>query len=146
MASFGEWQYTCDRGATVDAYRRATAGYSRICDCSGCRNFVAVGPTVFPDAFLDFLHALGIDPAKDGEVYQAARQSPGRHIYGGWYHFIGTLDVTGDFEVVQFAPGFSAYLCRAVAPCLETLKGQSLVQVEFHSEVVPWVLAEPEPN
>jgi hypothetical protein len=46
----------------------------------------------FPAEFLSLLDQLGIDPCKDAEVYRNARLAPGRHDYGGWYHFIGTLD------------------------------------------------------
>jgi hypothetical protein len=144
MTRFGEWQYTCDREATADAYRRATAGGSRTCNCAGCRNFVAAGLQVFPSEFLKFLESLGIDPTKDGEVYHIARLSPGRHIYGGWYHFVGVLDVTGDFAPVEFGGGFSSHLLDAYAPRIETLKDKPVVQVEFASEQVPWVLLEQE--
>src|SRR5262245_48709161 len=144
MERFGEWQYTCDRDATADAYRRATAGGSRTCDCAGCRNFVAAGSSVFPTAFVQFLESLGIDPSKDGEVYHLGPQSPGRHVYGGWFHFVGSLDVTGDFAAVQFGDGFSSHRCHATAPRIETLEGKQVVQLEFYTECVPWVLAEPE--
>jgi|RhiMetdeSRZDD1v2_1073273.scaffolds.fasta_scaffold399887_3 hypothetical protein len=144
MTRFGSWQFTCDRAATADAYGRATAGGSRTCDCAGCRNFVAAGLQVFPAAFLEFLESLGIDPSKDGEVYHMARQSPGRHIYGGWYHFIGVLEVTGDFPAVEFGDGFLSHLCVARAPRIETLEGRPVVQLEFHADRVPWVLTEQE--
>lgn len=98
MAKFGEWHYTCDRPATVEAYRRASAGGSKTCQCAACRNFVAAGLVVFPAAFLDLLDSLGIDPRKDGEAYHMARHSPGRHLYGGWFHFVGTLELTGDSQ------------------------------------------------
>ena len=144
MAQFGEWHYTFDRTATLDAYRRATAGGSRTCSCVGCRNFVAAGPGVFPPAFLKLLDDIGIDPTKDGEVYHVARHSLGRHIYGGWFHFVGALETVGDFAAVELADGFSSHLTPASAPRIETLEGQAVVQLEFHTECVPWVLAEPE--
>ena len=144
MAQFGEWQYTCDRAATVDAYRRAAAGGSRTCDCTGCRNFVAAGLQVFPAPFLALLASLGIDPLKDGEVYHIARRSSGWHSYGGWYHFVGALEITGDFSAVSFGDGFSSHLCLASAPRLETLVGQPVVQLEFDTDRVPWVLPEQE--
>ena len=146
MAQFGEWQYTCDRAATVDAYRRAADGGSQTCKCAGCRNFVAARLQVFPAPFLALLDSLGIDPVKDGEVYHLARGSTGRHIYGGWYHFVGTLEVTGDFAAVNFGDGFTSHLCRASAPRLDALVGQPVVQLEFHTDGVPWVLQEHEPD
>ena len=144
MAQFGEWQYRCDRIATIDAYQRAAESGSGSCSCAGCRNFVAARPQVFPAPFLALLDSMGIDPIKDGEVYHIARRSPGRHIYGGWYHFVGTLEVGGDFAAVNFGHGFTAYLCLASAPALNTLLGQPLVQLEFQTDDVPWVLPEEE--
>ena len=37
---------------------------------------------------------------KDAEAYHNARLAPGRHDYGGWYHFVGQLTVDGDFAAV----------------------------------------------
>src|SRR5690348_4979606 len=92
MDSLGQWPYTCDRVATAEVYSRASLGYSSQRNCNGCRNFVAARAEAFPRAFLFLLTALGIEPAKDGEVYHNGRLSPGKHHYGGWFHFGGTLD------------------------------------------------------
>jgi hypothetical protein len=146
MAAFGAWQFTCDRQATEDAYAREGTGNSAHCTCNGCRNFVVARCDVYPKAFLTLLDSLGIHPAKDGEVYHNGRLSPGIHHYGGWFHFVGTLDVTGDFPPVQFAEGFSVYLCSKSAPCLPALKDLPLVQVEFTASAVPWRLNELEPD
>ena len=142
MASFGLWEYSCDRQATIEAYARIDRGGSETCTCNGCRNFSGARPHVFPSKFLALLNSVGIDSAKDGEVYHNGQLSPGVHDYGGWFHFVGTLDKTGDFPVMQPADGFSAWLCRRHAPALRGLDGLTLVQVEFHAERVPWVLPE----
>ena len=89
---------------------------------------------------------LGIDPEKEAEVYRNARLAPGRHDYGGWYHFIGTLDETGDFPPVDYGAGFAAWMCRSSALRLPSLRGVNVVQLEFHSDAVPWLLDEPEPQ
>jgi hypothetical protein len=99
MAMFGEWEYTCDRASTIEAYARASAGGSDTCRCNTCRNFAAVRASVFPPSFLTVLDSLGIDPRKDGEVYHNARIEPGRHDYAGWFHFIGALDRDGKFPL-----------------------------------------------
>jgi hypothetical protein len=91
------------------------------------------------------LDQLGIDPLKDAEVYRNARLSPGCHDYGGWYHFIGTLDETGDFPAIQLGEGFTAWLCCASAPRLASLESAPTVQLEFRAEQVRWLLNEPEP-
>jgi hypothetical protein len=145
MPRFGDWTYTADREATVRAYSEAEGGWTERCGCAPCRNFRLVRARVLPDDFLELLDALGIDPAKEAEVYHNARLAAGRHDYGGWYHFVGTLAATGDIAPMVLAPGFSAWMCRAAAPRLPSLKGLAAVQLEFHCEAVPWLLDEPEP-
>lgn len=142
MTAFGEWEFSCDRQATADAYARATRGASERCSCNGCRNFVAARGQIFPKAFFEFLDSVGIDSLKDGEVYHNARLRSGLHDYGGWFHFIGTLIRTGDFPVIRMAPGFTVWLSKTGAPPLEVLAGLPLVEVHFHTEMVPWMLDE----
>jgi hypothetical protein len=145
MADFGRWKYTVDRAATIEAYAAAERGGVDGCDCGNCRNFRLARQEAFPAAFVRLLDQLGIDPRKDAEVYYIGRDRPGRHRYGGWYHFVGTLHETGDFPLVELAPGFQVFLCRAASPRLASLKNSAAVQVEFIADAVPWLLDEPEP-
>jgi len=144
VPTFGEWAYCNDRAATTEAYARADHGGADVCTCNGCRNFVKVRDGVFPAEFVSLLESLGIDPQKDGEVYHNGRLAPGSHDYGGWFHFVGSLDRTGDFAPVDFGGGFTAWLQKRSAPGLIALKDLSLVQLEFHATNVPWGLDEPE--
>jgi hypothetical protein len=144
MARFGQWAFSTDRDATRLAYGRVERGGVDTCNCADCRNFRVARARAFPAEFLSLLDQLGIDPCKDAEVYRNARLAPGRHDYGGWYHFIGTLDQTGDFPPVDFGDGFSVWMCRASAPRLPSLEGMPVVQVEFHAQAVPWLLDEPQ--
>ena len=91
---------------------------------------------------MDLLESLGIDPSKDSEIYHTCRMSPGKHLYGGWFHFVGTLEVTGDFAPVEMAGGFTAWMGRGASQCLEEFKGLPLVQVELSATGVPWCLDE----
>jgi hypothetical protein len=140
MAEFGQWRYTVDRTATADAYAREAAGGAQKCTCTGCRNFVVARDEILPARFVEFLNTLGVDSTKDAEVYHSGRIAPGCHHYGGWYHFIGTLDSTGDFAPVDFGNGFTAWLCAAHAPRISTMSDRSVVQVEFSTNRAPWVL------
>ena len=142
MSSFGQWKYTADRDATILAYSRTERGGADTCNCADCRNFRVARADTFPAGFLALLDELGIDPRKDAEVYYNARLAPGRHCYGGWYHFVGTLDQTGDW--VDLGDGFSVWMCHASGPRLPSLEGMQVVQVEFRAEAVPWLLDEPE--
>ncbi len=122
MPTFDNWTYSLDREATVKAYQAVSHGGAETCDCAGCRNFVLARATVFPVSFLALLDYLGIDCLKDGEAYHNGRISPGRHDYGGWFHFIGTLHETGDFPPAYLDKGFSVWMCRASAPRLSSLR------------------------
>jgi hypothetical protein len=146
MTLFGEWEYSSDRDATILAYGQAEGGGVDSCDCNGCRNFRVARERVFPATFHTLLGQLGIDLHKDGEVWRAGRLALGRHVYGGWYHFIGTLDKTGDFAPIDLGPNFKVWMCHANAPRLPSLKEKSVVQVGFYTEMVPWLLDEPEPD
>jgi hypothetical protein len=146
MPELGSWHFRSDRDATAAAYDHVAAGNSATCTCRHCRNFLLVRDAVFPVGFKELLASLGVDPAKDAEVYHEGRLGPDRHCYGGWYHFIGVLDVTGDFAPVQFGEGFITYLCDASAPRLEPFKDRAVVQLEFRAENVPWRLNEAEPQ
>ena len=127
MASLGAWRYTCDRKATLEAYARVYRGDSNRCTCNGCRNFVAARAEVFAPAFLSLLATLGIDLAKDGEVYQNGRLAPGKHHYGGWFHFVGTLDETEDFPLVKFGEDLAVMLYQRSAPSHPELRDLPLV-------------------
>jgi hypothetical protein len=144
LSTFGLWEFTVDREATVAAYALADRGGSDQCSCNGCRNFSVARNAVYPAAFLALLESLGIDSLKDGEVFHNARLGPGVHDYGGWFHFIGSLHRTGDFPVVDLTKDFQVWFLQASAPPLASLKGHHLVQVEFHATTVPWVLNERE--
>ena len=146
MAEFGQWKYNADRDATIAAYAQEPHGFTKKCGCAVCRNFELARERVFPPEFLALLNKLGIDPHKEAEAYHNGRLASGFHDYGGWYHFIGTLEETGDFPPVDFGGSFCAWMCRASAPRLASLKSANAVQLEFHSEAVPWLLDEPEPR
>jgi hypothetical protein len=144
-ATFGKWKYSVDRAATIMAYRKEERGGADTCDCNGCRNFRLARHRAFPTEFLVLLDELRIDPRKDGEVYRCARVAPGRHIYGGWFHFVGTLDETGDLPPVRFGPDFEVWMRRTEAPRFSSLRDKQIVELGFGTEAVPWLLDEPEP-
>jgi hypothetical protein len=144
MHEFGEWRYTVDREATRTAYTREPAGGAATCTCNGCRNFVAARDRILPPQLVAFLESLGIDPTKDAEAYHCGRVAPGRHHYGGWYHFVGTLDVTGDLARIEFSEGFFAWMSTARAPRIASLQSASVVELAFSTDRAPWVLNEPE--
>jgi hypothetical protein len=145
MPIFGQWRYTVDHDATALAYSQVDVGGVDSCDCAPCRNFRLAREQVFPPKFLALLQQLGIDPHKDAEVYHNGRTASGLHDCGGWFHFVGTLDETGDFPPVSYGDDFTSWMSGAAAPRLSSLNDLPAVQLEFHAIAVPWLLDEPEP-
>lgn len=65
----GDQKILYDRERTQRAYAGMTSGDAEECGCSHCRNFAAQRSTAYPETFRRVLDQLGIDPAKEGEVY-----------------------------------------------------------------------------
>jgi hypothetical protein len=81
----------------------------------------------------------------EGEIYHIYRVSPGKHNYGGWFHFVGVLEEPSDFPLVKIDDTFYARMCQYKgAPCLTSLNGLPLVQLEIDAMAVPWCLGEEE--
>lgn len=129
-----------DRDATVAAYSQVRHGDAERCGCSGCRNFIAGRTQAFPDAFRTFLAELGIDPNKEGEVYECGPVEGGLYFYGGWFYFVGELVEAGQRlsnEGESFEYWFSSSFPSPLA-----VFGKAVATVEFTTRI-PWILDEP---
>ena len=146
MPKFGQWTYTVDREATFAAYARSGDGGVDTCECAFCRNFRMVRSTVFPDAFLRLLDELGIDPVKDVEVWECRGDTPGMHLYGGWYHFVGALETSSEVSPERFGEGFEVKLSSARTMRSDVFDGLDTVELSFFAYAVPWGLDEPDPG
>lgn len=60
--------------------------------------FAAQLSSVFPDEFRFLLKNIGIDPLKEGEVYELGPEGD-RRIYGGWFYFSGEIIKAGERNV-----------------------------------------------
>lgn len=145
MAVFGRWEYVVDRAATIAAYRQTELGGADSCVCARCRNFRLARDRVFPSGFRSLLDQLGIDLCKEAEIYGLGEVAPGFDDCSGWFHFVGTLEIAGDFPPVDFGAGFSAWMRHAGAPRLSSLINLPAVQLEFRARMVPWLLKEARP-
>lgn len=141
--TYRDWIFDCDVESTREAYTSITAGGVETCLCAECRNFLAQRTSAFPSEVLDLFNQLGVDWKRDAETYQMARLEPGIHLYGGWFHFVGTIlkepsgPATLDNFTIDFLPN------NALAA--KVFEHQSLVQVEITVKL-PWVLSEAETN
>src|SRR5262245_47279035 len=66
---FGRWKLQADAEATKRAYEQIAIGSPERCGCLHCRNFVAARSTVYPEPVLVLFRELGIDSAKEAEIY-----------------------------------------------------------------------------
>ncbi len=129
-----------DRAATVAGYNSVLRGDADRCACLYCRNFSAQRANVYPPAFLALLDQLGIDPKKEGEVFDAAGADDGnklRHT-GGWFYFVGELIEKGE-KLVQ--AGTFQYWFQPSFPRPPACFGEHAAAIEFSTEL-PWVLDE----
>ena len=142
--------------ATRTAYAKLAVGSPEECGCEPCRNFAAQRNTIYSPPARALFEALGIRSDREAEIYHMSRVESGRHLYGGWFHFVGFI-VSGadaaklvsenvwrpdlESESENFGLGFTArvHLVR------EPFKGSPLVQLEFDAHV-PWILEAKEPQ
>ena len=128
-----------DREATAAAYGNLLFGDADRCKCVYCRNFAAQRATVYSQAFRAFLDQLGIDPQKEGEVYDMAGPDERRvRPTGGWFYFVGELIEKGE-RLVQ--DGDFQYWFQPSFPRPPAAFGKEVAAIEF-SVQVPWVLDE----
>ena len=138
-----QWILEADRSATETAYAQ-NIGFK--CDCSGCRNFYSVRRLGFPSELLQLLSQFGIDPNKDGENYDLGLLHDGHPKlvqYGGWYHFVGTIEKDGG-NPVQLNRDWSVWFSKRIVSPDAAFRGLPLVQLEFEAKL-PWILDEPYP-
>ena len=141
--TYRDWVLECDVDATRAGYETISAGGAETCDCAGCQNFLAQRDAVYPAEVLDLFNELGVNYKRDAETYHMARLEPGVHLYGAWFHFVGSIvkepigPATLDNFTIDFIPD------KALAA--KAFENQRLVQIETTVKL-PWVLSEPELN
>jgi hypothetical protein len=128
-----------DREATEAAYSAVPSGDAERCTCVYCRNFAAQRANIYPEAFRVLLDRLGIDPSKEGEVYDAAGADERRiRPTGGWFYFVGELIEKGE-RLIQ--AGDFQYWFQPSFPRPPASFGKYVAAIEFSAQV-PWVLGE----
>ena len=152
----GRWQIEFDPAATADCCKNVVASW--YCECSPCRNFLALGKKAFPSAALDLFEKLGVDVQKPAEVYHSAREENGLHNYGGWFHFVGRIESGADalrqigdtpcngvFELESLSENFQFGFSNCLGLVPKEFRGKATVQLEFITKV-EWTIAESEPS
>jgi hypothetical protein len=128
-----------DWDATVVAYRGLPFGDADRCGCIYCRNFASQRASVYPQDFRTLLDKLGIDPNKEGEVYDCAGAGERKvRPTGGWFYFVGELVESGE-RLIQ--AGAFQYWFQPSFPRAPACFGECVAAIEFAVEVA-WVLDE----
>ena len=141
--TYRDWILECDVEATRAGYETVAVGGAESCHCAGCQNFLAQRDAVYPAEVFNLFDELGVNYKRDAETYHMARLEPGVHLYGAWFHFIGSImkepisPATLDNFTIDFIPN-NALAAKA-------FENQPLVQIETTVKL-PWVLSEPELN
>ena len=140
----GDRLFRYDRAMTQKAYADITADGAVECGCSYCRNFIAQRASIYPASFLALLDQLGIDPTKEGEVYECGPSENGTRLYGGWFFLTGQMIEKGEGQAQQDGVCYWIDGGRTL-PSPNGEFGLDLLALNFTIRV-PWILAEdPEP-
>jgi hypothetical protein len=139
--TYRDWIFDCDVEATRAGYQTTSVGGAESCECTYCRNFVLQRDSVYPAEVMNLFNELGVNYTRDAETYHMARLEGGLHLYGSWFHFVGSIlkkpigPATLDNLTIDFVPD-DALAAKA-------FEDQRLVQIEITVKL-PWVLPEPE--
>jgi hypothetical protein len=109
IAQIGRWKIQFDREATREAFLSLPMGSPESCGCGDCVNFAASRDRAYPSLVLSIFNQLGIDSHKESEIWHTHRDENGLHHYGGFFHFIGTIEIGRDVMVKMNGHGTYAF-------------------------------------
>jgi hypothetical protein len=136
----GDQRVRFDQALTTTAYQTVPSGDAERCGCSYCLNFAAQRSSAYPSKFRLMLAKIGIDPDKEGEVYELGPDG-GNRIFGGWFYFAGEVAEGGGRN--STLPNFEYWFVNArQLPEPPADFGEKVAAVEFIT-TSPWVLTYP---
>ena len=141
----GKWEVEFDRDATRAAYAKIENFCVEQCHCVYCKNFEAIRDEVYTEEFKSILKDIGIDARKEAEVYYIRAVNKNRHLYGGWFHFVGRYNYTGTDRInghnnlIKINDTIEMSLSDHALLVDSAFKSEAVVQLEFKVEV-PWVI------
>ena len=141
----GDQTIRYDRDATAAVYGTLEHGDAERCGCLLCKNFAVQRNLVYPPSFRSLLEQLGIDPNKEGEVFEYGPVDDGCHLYGGWFYLMGEMVTAGERNYKapdshDDAHHFEFFFTRS-HPNAKAFRGGPMLAIEFTTHV-KWVLPE----
>jgi hypothetical protein len=147
------WKLQSDPDATRSAFSHLELGSPESCGCTDCLNFAAARERAYPSEILTVFDQLGIDSHKESEIWHYCREDSGVHLYGGFFHFVGSIesgkdakemvDGYGTIDLEAIGEGFEFGFTSNVALVPKSFGDALVVQLEFQTKI-PWVLDSPE--
>lgn len=139
-----------------DAVLGGCTGSPEAWGCDPWRNWIAVRAHAYPPEVLALLAQLGINHKCESEVHHLARLPNGVHLYGGWFHCVGSIEAGedalkptsetgGTFELEPVGGAFKVGVTEKLGLVPESFKNVPIIQIEFLAEA-PWVLSAVEPE
>jgi hypothetical protein len=145
VVDLGPLRLECDLEATRAAYADVAGGRADGCSCNGCRNWVALRPSL-ANGLGKPLERLGIPLDKDVEIAHVAREKSGLHSYVGWWHFVGrVLDGPNGYWALPEVDHVRLKVEERSDLAAPSFADRPVLQLGLHAEL-PWVLDEPEPE
>jgi hypothetical protein len=148
VVNIGRWKLRCDAEATVRAFSGVLIGSPESCGCAECLNFAVVRDRAYPLEALALFEQLGIDPLKESEIWYTHCDESGLHHYGGFFHFVGSIESgedpkrmvngVGTFELESIGEYFEFGFTSDAALIPESFAGKEVAQLEFQTKVA-WV-------
>lgn len=155
VVNIGRWKLKCDAEATRKAFSGVSIGSPESCGCGECLNFAAARDRAYPPEVLAIFEQLGIDHRKESEIWHTHRDESGLHHYGGFFHFVGSIESdqdakrmingVGTFELEPIGEHFEFGFTSDAALLPESFVGKEITQLEFQTKVA-WVSDEKEPD
>ena len=155
VVNIGRWKLRCDAEATREAFSGVLIGSPESCGCTECLNFAAVREVVYPPEVLAIFDRVGIDPRKESEIWHTHRDESGLHHYGGFFHFVGSIESgkdakrmvngVGIFELESIGENFKYGFTSDAALTPESFVGKEVARLEFQTKAA-WVLDAKEPD
>ncbi|MGA8273284.1 MAG: hypothetical protein WB919_17110 [Candidatus Sulfotelmatobacter sp.] len=129
-----------DDSRTRAAYVAMKSGSPERCGCVYCRNFAAQRSTLYPENFRRLLNELGIDPEKEGDVFEGGGLEASLVEYGGWFYLAGELVETGE-RMTEAGADFQYFFRRSHRPIALADFGDAVLALEFSARL-PWVISD----